>query len=140
MSIQDRNVHKDAYLNRKQLPVTIVTPSGTDEDEVQFMFKPRHNFRLTDLYAYAASVATTLATVRACIAKELCAIGAPQFGQGTAAATFLIEAFAHLDGGLLVAKTATAAQAFTGAEVVTAGYWGVWTVQIDGAQAITTKA
>ena len=67
MAPQDRNVHKDAYLMRKELAVPIVTPTGTDEDEIQFWFKPRHNFRLTDLYAYAAVVATTLSTVRAAI-------------------------------------------------------------------------
>ena len=139
MSTQDRNVHKDAYLNRKELPVTIVTPTGTDEDEIQFWFKPRHNFRLTDLMAYAAVVATTASRVRACIVKELSAIGAPQFGQ-SAAVTFSIEAFTQLDAGVLVAVSATAAQAFTGTEVVSDGFWGVWTVQINGSQTITTKA
>jgi hypothetical protein len=139
MSVQDRNVHKDAFLHRKEIPVALVTPTGTDEDEIQFALKPRHNFRLTDLLAFARSVATTGSRVRACIGKELCAIGAPQFG-AAAAVTFTIEAFTQLDAGVFTAVGATAAQAFTAAFTVSDGYWGVVTVQIDGSQTITTKA
>lgn len=139
MSVQDRNVHRDAIIARKVLTAFVLNPAGTDEDEIQSIYQPRFNFRLTDLHGSAEAVATTDALVRACIAKELSAVGAPQFG-AAAATTFTIEAFSQLDAGVFVSVGATAAQAFAAAFTVLDGFWGSVTVQIDGAQAITTKA
>ena len=139
MSTEDRNVGRNAEVARKYLVAAAAAPTATDVDQIRHLFQPRHNFRLTDLEFYAQDVGTAQVLLRACIAKELSAVGAPRC-LDAAAVTFLIDAFTQLDAGVFVAVGATAAQAFTGTEVVSDGFWGVWTVQIDGAQAITTKA
>jgi hypothetical protein len=139
MATQDRNIERNAEVARKYLVAAAAGPGATDKDLIRHLFGPRHNFRITDLEFYAEVVATAAARNRICIAKELSAVGAPQF-TGAAAVTFAIEAFDQLDAGVFVTVAATAAQAFTGTEVVSDGFFGVWTVQIDGAQAITTKA
>lgn len=138
MAVQTRNVDRKAEFGRRVLEPALVTPTGTDEDELQFLYTPRFNYRLVDLQLQAQVVATTLARVRACIVKNFNALGAPQFG-AAAAVTFTIEAFTQLDGTVYTAVGATAAQAFGNTAVVSDGFWGSWTVQIDGAQTITTK-
>lgn len=138
MSVQDRNVDRRAEFGRRNIPVAILAAAGTDEDELQYVYTPRFNYRLTDIQAFAKVVAAAISRVRVCIVKAFSAIGAPQFG-GAAAVTFTIEAFTQLDTLVYTAVGATAAQAFGNAAVVSDGFWGAWTVQIDGAQAITTK-
>lgn len=138
MSTQDRNVDRNAEVARKYLVAVAASPGSTDKDLIRHLFGPRHNFRLTDLEFYAESVATATARNRICIAKELSAVGAPQF-TGAAAVTFAVEAFDQLDAGVFVTVAAVAAQAFGNVAEVADGFWGSWTVQIDGAQAITTK-
>ncbi len=139
MAVQDRNVHKDAALIRKLITSgAIATIVAADKDEIQFVFKPRFNFRLTDAFFSCKAIAVANAELRACIVKELSAIGAPQCAQA-AAVTFAIEALEQLDAGVYTAVGATAAQAFGHVAQIAASSWGVFTIQIDGAQAITTK-
>lgn len=140
MSVQDRNAHKDAAFIRKSLTVPIPAPGIADKDRAFFSYTPRFNYRLTDLSAFADAVATAAATIKAVVGKRLSAVGAPQLG-ADAAITFTIEAFDQvLNDGSLAAIAVTAAQAFTGTEVVTTLLWGVWTIQITNAGVITTKA
>jgi len=140
MSVQDRNVDRNSALVQKELTSgPFATIAVNDKDVTELIYKPRYNFRLVDLFFSCKAIAVADSVVLACIAKELSAIGAPQFA-AAAATTFTIEAFDQIDAGVSVVVAVTAAQAFTGTEVVSDGYWGVWTVQIDGAQAITTKA
>lgn len=140
MSVQDRNCDRNAKFILKEISSgPIATIAVNDKDVTEYAMRMRYNFRLTDLFFSCKAVGVAAAVIRACIGKELSAIGAPQFG-AAAAVTFTIEAFDQIDAGVFTAVGATAAQAFTGTEVVTDGYWGCWTVQIDGAQAITTKA
>lgn len=139
MSTQDRNIDRSAEVGRKYITVSPAQPGVADTDLVRYLFKPRHNFRLTDIEIYIEVGGVAVARCRACIAKELSAIGAPQFG-AAAAVTFTIEAFEQIDAGVVESIAATVAQAFTGTETVLDGFWGSWTVQVDGAQAITTKA
>lgn len=139
MAVQDRNIERSAEVARKYISADVAQPGVVDTDLVRYLFKPRHNFRITDIEVYIEVGGVAIARCRVCVGKELSAIGAPQFA-AAAAVTFAIEAFEQLDAGVVESVGATAAQAFTGTEVVTDGFWGVWTVQIDGAQAITTKA
>lgn len=133
----DRN---SAVIQKELTSGAIATIVAVDNDEVQFMYRPRFNFRLLDALFSCGAVGVAAAEIRACIGKELSVVGAPQFGQGVGVTTFTIEAMAQIDAGVMTAIAATAAQAFTGTEVVSDGFWGAWTLQIDGAQAITTKA
>lgn len=138
MSTQDRNIERSAEVARKYIQKLLNDPQVVNEEEVQLLFAPRHNFRLIDLALSSDTIATAVGTLRACIATELSAIGAPQF-TAAAAVTFLIEAFPQLDAGIVANNGATAAQAFSGAFTVSDGFWGVVTVQVDGSQVITTK-
>ena len=140
MSTQDRNCDRNAAFIQKELTSgPFATIAVVDKDVTELIFKPRHNFRLLDAMFSCKAVGVAAGVIRACIGKELSVIGAPQFG-AAAAVTFTIEAMDQIDAGVSVVVAVTAAQAFTGTEVVADGFWGVWTVQIDGAQAITTKA
>lgn len=141
MSTQDRNCDRNAAFIQKELQSgPFATIAVNDKDVTEFVFKPRHNFRLLDAMFSCKAIAVADSFVRACIAKELSAIGAPQFGEGTGVVTFTIEPFDQMDAGVAVVVAATAAQAFTGTETIAASTWGVWTIQITGAQVITTKA
>lgn len=141
MAVQDRNIHRDARALRKSVafPIPDVAAGDVDADVPFAVLKPRYNFRVMDLEFFAAALATAAATLKAAIVEDLDVVGTPQLGQDTAV-TFTIEEFWQNDGGVLTNVTPTAAQAFTGTEVVSDGFWGVWLVQADGAQTITTKA
>lgn len=139
MATQDRNVDHKADLPRKVLVVPVAAPGVTDKDLIRLLYRPRHNFRIPDLQIFLEVNGTATARIRSCIVKELSAVGAPQL-TAAAAVTFAVEAFDQLDAGVFETVAAVAAQAFTAAFTVLDGFWGVVTVQIDGAQAITTKA
>jgi len=138
LSTQDRNIDRNAEVARKYIAAIAAAPTATDVDQIRYLYQMRHNFRLTDLEVYAQDVGTAVIRARACIAKELSAVGAP-LATPAAAVTFAIEAFTQLDAGIFVAVGATAAQAFGNTAQVSDTFWGAWTVQIDGAQVITTK-
>jgi len=141
MSTQDRNMDRNSAVIQKELTSgPFATIAVNDKDVTELIFKPRHNFRLLDLMFSCKAVGVAAASVRCGIAKELEVIGAPQFAAGVGVTTFTIEAFDHMDAGVSVVVGATAAQAFTGVETIAASKWGVWTLQITGAQVITTKA
>lgn len=138
MSTQDRNIDRNAEVGRKYNVAIAAAPTAVNVDQIRYLFQMRHNFRVTDLGVYAQDVGTAIIRARACVAKELSAVGAP-LATGAAAVTFAIEAFTQLDAGVFTAVGATAAQAFGNTAVVNDTFWGSWTVQIDGAQVITTK-
>lgn len=141
MSTQDRNCDRNAFFIQKELVTgPFATIAINDKDVTELIFKPKHNFRLVDLMFSCKAVGVAAGVVRCGIAKELQVIGAPQFGEGTGVVTFTIEPFDHMDAGVSVVVAATAAQAFTGVETIAASKFGVWTLQITGAQVITTKA
>lgn len=138
MSTQDRNIDRNAEVARKYPVAIAAAPTATNIDQIRFLFQVRHNFRVTDLEVYAQDVGTAIIRARACIAKELSAVGFP-LAAPAAAVTFAIEAFTQLDAGVFVSVGATAAQAFGNVAQIADTFWGSWTIQIDGAQVITTK-
>lgn len=140
MSVQDRNANRDSVFIQKELTTgEIATIVAADKDEVQFMYRSRFNFRLLDALFSCGAVGVAAAELRACIGKELSVVGAPQFGNAGAAVTFTIEAMEQIDVGVMTPIAITAAQAFGHVAEILSNSWGVFTVQIDGAQAITTK-
>lgn len=141
MAVQDRNMHRDARALRKTVGAVITTVAAGDVDcDIPILaLQPRYNYRLMDLAYYAGVVATAAATLKASVVPNLSVVGTP-IAAPAAATTFTIEEFWQNDNGVLTNVAAVAAQAFSDAFTVTDGFWGVVLVQIDGAQAITTKA
>ncbi len=139
MAIQDRNVHRDAELLKKAANAVIADPANADEDEPIYVKQPRYNYRVSDLSAYARVIATADINLRAKAVQDNGVVGSPQFAVA-AAVTFAIEALWQNLVGVLTRLAATAAQAFSGTEVVLDGTWGVWLVTIDSGQTIITIA
>jgi hypothetical protein len=148
MSVQDRNVHRDAQALRKSLSVPLAVPlAGVDQDEPLFIFAPKYNWRLSELYGSVGSIATADLIAKAqCVPLGTNALGSPQLAQGTAVTTFLIEEFwrrghAGASNGF-VNVAAVAAQAFgaLGVATVLDGFWGVWLIQVDQSSLIVPIA
>lgn len=137
--IQDRNIHRDARALRKSVTLSVpdIAAGDVDSDVPFAIIQPRYNFRVMDL-EFFGDLATAAAALQASVVSDLDVVGSPQFG-AAAAVTFTIEELNQLDAGVFVNVAATAAQAFSDAFTVVDGGWGVVLVQIDGAQAITTK-
>lgn len=141
MAVQDRNIHRDARALRKSLviPIADVAAGDVNADVPFFALQPRYNYRVMDLEAFAGVLGTADATLKAGVVPNRSVAGRPIFGQD-AAATFTIQEFWQNDDGVLVNVTPVAAQAFSApVSTIATGTWGVFLVQINGAQAITTK-
>ncbi len=138
MSVQDRNIHRDAQALRKVVTIPLIVPSaGVDQDEPIYASIPRYNWRLSELSAYANALATATMIVKAQAVPHGSAVGAPQLSQA-AAVTFGIEEFwkHNADSEGLGNVAATAAQPFTGSggigiATVLDGFWGVWLIQVN---------
>ncbi len=138
MSVQDRNIHRDAQALRKSITVPLIVPSfGVNQDQPIYHTIPRYNWRLSDLHVWIADLQDAVLTVSAQAVPRNAAVGSPRILPGTAAPTFLVDEFwfHRADGLSMVNKPPTAAQAFdTGPEGVATvldGFWGVWLLQIN---------
>ncbi len=140
MSTQDRNIHRDAIALRRAISIPITVPAaGNDQDEPLYAYQPRYNYRISDLSAFAAVVATAAVIVKAQTVPPFAVAGEPQ-AAAAAAVTFAIEEFWQNDTAVLTNVAPIAAQVITAAFTVLDGFWGVMLVQADGAQTVTTKA
>ena len=145
MSVQDRNIHRDAQALRKSHLVPLIAPAfGTNQDEGQYVSQPRYNWRLSDLSVSGMTMVNSQIIVKAQAVPPMAAVGSPQLAQA-AAVTFAIEEFWRaFANGLGVANVgAIAAQAFTvpdGIATVLDGFWGVWLVVVDDSNGIGTLA
>jgi hypothetical protein len=140
MSTQDRNIHRDAIALRRVLSIPVTVPvAGNDQDEPLYAYQPRYNYRVSDLSAYAAVVATAAVIVKAQVVPPLATVGEPQLGDDSAI-TFTIEELWQNDLGVLTNVAADATADFSAAFTVLDGFWGVVLVLLDGAQAQTTVA
>ncbi len=136
MSVQDRNIHRDAQALRKSVTVPLIVPAfGVNQDEPIFGVIPRYNFRLTDLQTFVNNLATAVLTVGAQVVEPNAVAGNPRLLQGGAVPTFLIDEFWRRNGtGTAFTNIAPiAAQAFTAGELFTVldGFWGVALVVVD---------
>lgn len=132
--LQDRNIHRDAQALRKSVTIPLVAPVfGVDQDEPQFVFQPRYNWRLSDLQVHRQAIATAGIIVKAQAVPPVSAVGSPQLAQA-AAVTFAVEEFWRKNGGTdndFTNIAAIAAQAFTEVFTVLDGFWGVALVVVD---------
>jgi len=140
MAVQDRNIHRDAIALRRAITIPVTVPvAGDDQDEPLYATQPRFNYRISDLSAYAAVVATAAVIVKAQAVPNLAVVGEPQLG-ASALITFTIEELWQNDTGILTNVAADATADFSAAFTVLDGFWGVVLVMLDGAQAQTTLA
>ena len=138
MSVQDRNIHRDARALRKSITIPFIVPAfGTNQDEPQFLTQPRYNWRLSDLEVQVLSLATADLIVKAQAVPFAAALGSPQLSPA-AAVTFGIEEFwkKRDDRNQIRNVGPIAAQAFTEVFTVLDGFWGVALVVIDTSDAV----
>ena len=131
--LQDRNIHRDAKALRKSISVPLIAPAfGVDQDEPQFVYLPRYNWRLSDLQVSRQALATATMIVKAQAVPPVSAVGSPQLSQA-AAVTFGVEEFWRANTSQIDFSNvaAIAAQAFTELFTVLDGFWGVALVLVD---------
>ena len=145
MSVQDRNIHRDAQALRRSVGIELIVPNlGVDLDQPIYHIVPRYNWRLSDLNCWIHDLADAVLTVSAQAVPVGAVVGNPRINRGGAVPTFTIDRyFRHMADGLTMTfKGQTAAQAFTGSGIATVldGFWGVWLIQVDEAFTQTTFA
>ena len=141
MSVQDRNIHRDAQALRKAVTIPLIVPAfGVDQDEAQYISFPRYNWRLSHLSASSQAMANASIIVKAQAVQPNTAVGSPQLSQN-AAVTFGIEEFwrratANSKGVFNIAAVAAQAFGVDGVATVLDGFWGVWLLVIDNSDNI----
>jgi hypothetical protein len=136
VSLQDRNIHRDAIALRRALSIPLRVPAaGVDQDEPVYSTQPRFNYRISDLSAYADVVATAALAIKAQAVEDGAAVGSPQLGVQTAI-TMTVEEFWFNKAGVLTNVGAQSQGLAVEPFTVLDGFWGVFLVIVDDSDAI----
>ena len=135
MSVQDRNIHRDAQALRKSITVPLIVPAfGVNQDEPIYASVPRYNWRLSDLSTFVSALSTADLTISAQAVPVFAVVGSPRLLPGSGVVTFLIDEYwRHRASGDFSNVAATVAMSFAfgslGIATVLDGFWGVWLLE-----------
>lgn len=134
MSVQDRNIHRDALALQRSVNVEMFIPTeGVDQDEPMWHVSPRYNWRLSDLSSWNQGITGNVPlTITAQALPLHYALGSPRClpnpGQPTVLIddywdSILVNGIVSIQGKLTVPDRGFAPD---GIATVLDGFWGVW--------------
>ncbi len=141
MSVQDRNIHRDAQALRKSVAVELIVPTfGVDQDQPIYHTVPRYNWRLSDLNCWIHDLQDAVLTVSAQAVPVGAVVGSPIITpSGSPDQTIGTHHQFEADGITMIRRIPQVV-AYTNPFTILDGFWGVILFVIDETGTITTIA
>jgi len=147
MSVQDRNIHRDAQALRKSVAVELIVPTfGVDQDQPIYHTVPRYNWRLSDLNCWIHFLEDAVLTVSAQAVPVGAVVGSPINAPSGSPGQTVGTHWQHLAGGVTPGVGVTITRRipqvvnYTNPFTILDGFWGVILFVIDETGTITTIA